>query len=105
MQHFTNYDLKNHTSFKIGGIAENVYFPQTIDEFIDILKNLNNPIILGGMSNILVSSAGVKENLILTKKLNNYEVTKSAYTMKTKKSKGEIIDMWYIVTVTLNYDI
>lgn len=75
MQHFTNYDLKNHTSFKIGGIAENVYFPQTIDEFIDILKNLNNPIILGGMSNILVSSAGVKENLILTKKLNNYEVT------------------------------
>ena len=36
---------------------------------------------------------------------NNYEVTKSAYTMKTKKSKGEIIDMWYIVTVTLNYDI
>ena len=36
---------------------------------------------------------------------NDYEVTKSAYVMKTKKSKGEVIDMWYIVTVTLNYDI
>lgn len=36
---------------------------------------------------------------------NSYEVTKSAYVMKTKKSKGEVIDMWYIVTVTLNYDI
>lgn len=36
---------------------------------------------------------------------NSYEVTKSAYVMKTKKSKGEVIDMWYIVTVTINYDI
>lgn len=35
---------------------------------------------------------------------NNYEVTKSSYAMKTKKSKGEIIEMWYIVTVTLGYD-
>ena len=33
-----------------------------------------------------------------------YEVTKSAYVMKTRKSKGEVVDMWYIVTVTLNYD-
>lgn len=36
---------------------------------------------------------------------NNYEVTKSGYAVKTKKHKGEIVDMWYIVTVTLNYDI
>ena len=36
---------------------------------------------------------------------HSYEVTKSAYVMKTKKSKGEVIDAWYIVTVTLNHDI
>ena len=35
----------------------------------------------------------------------SYEVTKSSYAMKTKKSKGEVIELWYIVTVTLNYDI
>ena len=36
---------------------------------------------------------------------HNYEVTKSAYVMKTKKSKGVVVEMWYVVTVTLNHDI
>ena len=39
------------------------------------------------------------------KEAGTYEVTKSAYTMKTKKSKGEVIDLWYVVTVTLNHNI
>ena len=28
-----------------------------------------------------------------------YTLTKSSYTLKTKKSKGEIIDSWAIVTL------
>lgn len=36
---------------------------------------------------------------------DGYEVKKSGYTMRTKKSKGEIIDLWYVTTVTLNYDL
>lgn len=35
----------------------------------------------------------------------SYEVTKSGYTMKTKKQKGEVIDLWYVVSVTMNYDL
>ena len=38
MQHFNNFEIKNYTSFKIGGIAKNVYFPENLDEFIDILN-------------------------------------------------------------------
>lgn len=34
-----------------------------------------------------------------------YEVTKSGYVLKTKKQKGVIIEAWYIVTITLNYDL
>lgn len=33
-----------------------------------------------------------------------YEVTKAGYVVKTKKSKGEIIDAWYIVNVEFTYD-
>lgn len=36
---------------------------------------------------------------------SGYTVNKSGYTMKTKKSKGEIIDMWFIVTVEFRYDL
>ena len=33
-----------------------------------------------------------------------FTVTKGTYVMKTRKSKGEIVDSWYIVTVELSYD-
>lgn len=34
-----------------------------------------------------------------------YTVTKSGYVVKTKKSKGEIIDMWMIVTIEFSYEV
>ena len=74
MQHFQDFELKNYTSFKIGGRGKNVYFPEAIDEFAELLKTLENPLVLGGMSNVLVSSMGVNQNLILTKKLNNFSI-------------------------------
>lgn len=47
------------------------------------------------------------ESLIASKKdaAAGYEVTKSSITLKTKKSKGEIVDSWYIASVEMNYDI
>lgn len=36
---------------------------------------------------------------------DGYEVTKSGYTMKTKKSKGEIISMWFVVSITMNFNL
>ena len=74
MQHFKEFELKNYTSFKIGGKAKNAYFPETIDEFSSLLKTLDNPIILGGMSNVLISSLGIEQDVILTKKLTHFEI-------------------------------
>lgn len=34
-----------------------------------------------------------------------YEITKSGYTMKTKKSKGEIIDLFFLCDITMNFNI
>ena len=47
------------------------------------------------------------EELIATNKssANGYEVTKSSIALKTKKSKNEIIDSWYIASVEMNYDL
>ena len=44
MQYFKNFELKNYTSFKIGGKATEVYFPETTEEFVEILKTLKNHI-------------------------------------------------------------
>ena len=34
-----------------------------------------------------------------------YTVTKGGYVIKTKKSKGEIVDMWCIVTIEFSYEV
>ena len=69
-----NYELKKHTTFKIGGCAKRAYIPQTIEAFVEILKNTQNPIILGACSNVLISSLGVDDDVILTTKLNKFSV-------------------------------
>lgn len=69
---FENYELKKHTSFKIGGLARRVFFPHTTEEFEELLTTLDAPIVLGGCSNVLVSSNGVEQDVILTTKMKSY---------------------------------
>ncbi len=78
---FENYELKKHTSFKIGGCAKKVYFPTTVDEFCELLKTLDNPIVLGGCSNVLISSQGVDADVVLTSKMNSFEFNKNILTV------------------------
>lgn len=34
-----------------------------------------------------------------------YTLTKSGYVMKTKKSKGEIVDSWMVVSLEKSYEV
>lgn len=34
-----------------------------------------------------------------------YTLTKSAYVMKTKKQKGEIVDSWFMVSLEKSYEV
>lgn len=69
-----NYELKNMTTFKIGGCADFVYFPKTQQEFLLLLKELEEPIILGSCSNILISSNGIKNSVISTTKMTDFTI-------------------------------
>lgn len=69
-----NFDIKNLTSFKIGGKIARVYFPKNIDEFIAVLKSEPNAKVFGNLSNTLVSSYGYDGAVILTTKMNNIEI-------------------------------
>lgn len=70
-----NYSLKEHTTLKIGGKAIEVYLPRSADEICALKKSLQNEqiAVIGLGSNLLVSSQGVKERVILTENLKNYE--------------------------------
>ncbi len=87
-----NFDLKPYTTFKIGGFAKKAYFPKTEEEFVEILTELSgeNPVILGGCSNVLISSDGILNPVIMTSKLDKFSFKDNILTAQCGV-KGGII--------------
>lgn len=87
-----NFNLKNFNTYKLPAIADCAYLPESQDEFVEVLKNLDSYIILGAGSNVILSTTKIKTPVILTHKLNKTEITdnivkvecgvKSAYLSK-----------------------
>ena len=69
-----NFDIKNLTSFKIGGKIKTVYFPENISEFEQILNGHKNIKVFGNLSNILISSDGFSGEIILTTKMTSISI-------------------------------
>lgn len=69
-----NYQIKNDTTFKIGGIVEEVAIPESFGELIELLKQNKYERIFGNCSNVLFSSNKINKKIILTKKLSQYEI-------------------------------
>ena len=70
-----NNELSRLTTFKIGGECEQLFFPEILKEFSELLFELDNPLIIAGGSNLLISSLGVKTPVVCTNKLKNLEIT------------------------------
>jgi len=71
-----NYSLKEHTTLKIGGNAKIVYFPESIEQIYEIQSRAcgEKLIVVGEGSNMLISSLGIEEKVIMTKNLKNHEL-------------------------------
>ena len=69
-----NFEIKSQTSFKIGGKISKVYFPKTQQEFVYLLNELEDYIVLGNCSNVLISSNGYSGNIILTTQIKDFEI-------------------------------
>ncbi len=67
-----NYDIKNDTTFKIGGRIKKAAFPDSVEDFIELLKSNEYDIVLGGCSNVLFSSNDIDKKIIFTKNLKNF---------------------------------
>ena len=69
-----NFEIKNLTTYKIGGKVKKVYFPESQSEFTDLLRELDKYIVLGSCSNVLFSSNGYDGNVIMTTELKQFEI-------------------------------
>ncbi len=71
---FKDEPMKNHTTFKTGGIADYLVTPETETEFIDLLKLDIPKTIIGNGSNLIVKDGGIRGLTIKTTKLNQITV-------------------------------
>lgn len=76
-----NEELKNHTTFQIGGPADEYYEPETFEELIEIIHECNTQekkhMFLGGGSNLVFSDKGYRGAIICTRKLNKIKLIES----------------------------
>lgn len=90
MQIIENYQIKNDTTFRIGGIVSKVALPETCDELIELLKSKEYELIFGNCSNTLFSSEKINKNIILTKNFNEYSFNETTLQVSCG-TKGPII--------------
>ena len=74
----TNESLKNYTSFKIGGSANLVVFPENRETLTDLFKIIKEHdlkyILLGNGSNVLICENNFAGVVIITSRMNNIKV-------------------------------
>jgi UDP-N-acetylmuramate dehydrogenase len=73
MEEASNAPLARYTTIKIGGEADRLCHPQNVDEFVNLVNDLKKKgeawYVIGGGSNLLISSAGVRGTVIRTTQL------------------------------------
>lgn len=71
MKSYSDISLKEYTTIKIGGIAKQLFIPESVDELIDLVNGIEKKYIIGGGSNLLINDNRNYENVIVLKDFNN----------------------------------
>ena len=61
-----NEPLAKYSSFRTGGKAANIIFPESTEEFVTALRENPGAAVLGNLSNTLVLDGGIDGTVIIT---------------------------------------
>lgn len=75
-----DFEIKNLTTFRIGGKVAKVYFPKNVDEFVFVLKSEPEAKVVGNLSNTLVSTYGHNGVVISTSKMKAFKIEQNLLT-------------------------
>lgn len=78
MEEILNAPLARYTTLRVGGNADKLYQPASVEELANIVKELKHKgepwYVIGGGSNLLISSAGVRGSVIRTTGLTGIKI-------------------------------
>ena len=96
MEHFQGKELKEYSSFLVGGRAADLYIPHSEEEIAALLKGFAREdkefYVLGKGSNVLISDNGLKEPVILLRE-NFSEISHVPYESFLKKRGKKFLDI------------
>ncbi len=100
-----NEPIKDYTSFKIGGVADFLIFPESIDELIKTIKicreNNIEYIVLGKCTNILVRDGGISGAVIfLRDNFSNIGIDGNTITVESGLSLRRFTEFAYEHSLT-----
>lgn len=75
-----NFDISKLTSFKIGGKIKKVYFPKSTAEFVKVLDLEPEAVVVGNLSNVIVSSYGYDGVVVCTRHINEIKINSNIIT-------------------------
>ena len=72
MQVLQDVELKDYTTFKMGGKCRSLYIPESQDELINLASQQKRPLLLiGGGSNLLINDTKVFDDVVLLREFND----------------------------------
>jgi len=96
--------MKNHTWFEIGGTADILVIPDSVDKLIQVIhfvkKNHIPAFLIGNGSNLLVRDGGIRGIVIKTEMINHIEVKGNRITAECGAHLSDISDMAYEMELT-----
>ena len=85
-----NFEIKNLTTYKIGGKVKKVFFPESQAEFTELLREHPETLVLGNCSNVLFSSNGYDGEIIITSELKQFEI-RGTHVFSAAGVKGPLL--------------
>lgn len=70
MKIYKNYQMKEHSNMKIGGVTKNFFVVEDKNELKDIFDNYENIFVIGNGTNTLINDGELETNFLSLKKLN-----------------------------------
>ena len=87
---FENYQIKNDSTFRIGGTVSKVALPSTVDELVSLIKTKEYELVLGGCSNVLFCSNTINKKIILTKNIKEFSILDTKVSVSCGK-RGPLV--------------
>lgn len=90
IESYENFELKNFNTLKMSSVADIAYFVKNEAQLCSLFEKYEKIAILGAGSNVLLSSLGVREPVVITKKMSEISLRRNIVEVEAGASAQKL---------------